>query len=136
MFNTPPSGFVDPDDWGEFLCELLERNPEVQQSVEKVEQTCRSIYKNLQAKGYPEEDIREILFMTDLAYELENACADATMQIVRENYAEVTMKIGMPEDQTELQRCYLKMLQAKYRTTSGCFWGEPSSPHSQEKENE
>lgn len=132
MFNTHPSGFVDPDDWGEFLCELLERNPKVQQSVEKVEQTCRSIYKNLQAKGYPEEDIREILFMTDLAYELENACADATVQFVRENHVEVAMKIKIPEDQTELQRCYLKMLQAKYRTTSGCLWGTNAPPQDQE----
>lgn len=136
MFNSPPRGTVDPDDWGEFLSELLERNPKVQQSVEKVEQACRGLYNNLQAKGYPEEDIREILFMTDLAYELENACADATMQLVRENHVEVTMKIKIPEDQTELQRSYLKMLQAKYRTTSGCFWGEFSSPHDQDNENE
>lgn len=128
MSNIPHQGHIDPDDWGELLSALWERNPKVQQSFAKFEQVCRDLYRKLQKKGYPDEDIREILFMTDLVYEMETAYADATMQIMEENSVEVTMMVKIPEDQTELQQRYLRMLQEKYKTSSGCRWGIQRSP--------
>lgn len=131
MNNIPHQGIIDPDDWGELLSVLLECNHKVKKCFEKFEKTCRGKYRDLQAKGYPEEDIREILFLTDWQYELKNACADATVQLLKENHVEVAMKVRIPEDQTELQKSYLKMLQAKYKTSSGCLRGDFSPPQEQ-----
>lgn len=124
MSNQPENfGCIDPDDWGELLAELWESNPKVQASMAAFESECRNLYRNLRQKGYHEEDIREILFMTDISCEIMTACADATVEAVQDRRLEVCCKAASSDTVTPRQEEYLKMLKAKYSTTSGCLWG-------------
>ena len=136
MSKKPTSGGFDHGDWGEFLAELYAKNKNVAETVEQFEQICTKLYQKLKTKGYPDEDIREILFLVDFAYVIVNSCADATIDLVDEYQLEIHCRISLTSENTPRQEEYLRMLMAKYKTSSGCMWGcDGNTPSKKNKNN-
>lgn len=109
-------------DFNEILSELIENHPQFKELSKKFQNACRDAYESLKGKGVPEEDIIQILMLTDLQYELLNACTDAFAEILVGNC--VPVKVKIPEHPTSNQALYLEMIGAP----SGCLWGLDGSP--------
>ena len=113
----------------EILSELMEQHPQFVKSANGFENACRGVYESLRNKGIPEEDITQIMMLTDWEYELLNACADAIAEVLIGPNTQVTLRI--PDNPTMKQALYLEMMKALYQTVSGCTWGLEGSRQSE-----
>jgi len=128
MSKTPyDGGFGQGGTWSELLAELLENNKIVAEKIDEISAIFEPQYKRLKANGCKEEDIRQIfLSVSDWAYELLIACADATIEIINEYDLEIYCRMKLTTDSTARQDEYLRMLKAEHSTVSGCHLGSES----------
>lgn len=134
MLKYPlPLEVAEADDWVDFLSDILDVNPELNDIKDRFEEKCHEMHHKMIAKGLKSEDVKEILMLTDWMELLQVETVNAVGMFLEKRNVRMSLQIEIPKEPDADQQQYLKLLQQKYHASLGCQMGGERFPKDYER---